>query len=310
MNRTTTVQGTIDGRSLAIFLVVLSGLVAGFVAVTHLVGVDLVAVGPLYMFTPAIAGLVVCLHRGIPVSTVGLRLGRKRWLAVAAVLPLPVIGAVTLLSLGVPGVAFDSSVDLPAQVGLPSGPLWTLVAIVAIVLIGATVNALVAFGEEFGWRGYLLWELAPLGFWKASVAIGAVWGLWHAPVVLAGHNYPSFPFVGVVAFTITCIAMAPLFTYLVVRSESVLPAAIFHGVFNAAGFVAYAGTGDPLLRELVASEGGVVGVTVLAAIALLIAISGTPRLTRAFATTGVTASRDAEPTAPNSATSVPSSTER
>lgn len=310
MDRQTTDTETIDGHSLAKFLVVLTGLVAGFVAITHLADIDIVAVGPLYMFTPAIAGLVVCLHRGISLSSVGLCVGRKRWLALAAVLPLPVLVAITVLSLGVPGVAFDASLDLPAHVGLPSGPLWTLVAIAAMILIGATLNALLAFGEEFGWRGYLLWELAPLGFWKASVAIGAVWGLWHAPLVLAGHNYPSFPFIGVVAFTITCIAMAPLFTYIVVRSRSVLPAAIFHGVFNAVGFVAYAGTDSPLLRELVASEGGVIGVTVLAVIAFLIVISGTPRLTREFATTGVAASRVVEPAVQNSATTVQSPTER
>lgn len=283
MTRPTQSTETIDTRNLAEFIGVLAALVLGFTAVTHVAGIDIVAVGPLYMFTPGIAGLVVCLHRGIALSDVGLRIGRRRWLALAAVLPLPILGSITVLSLAVPGVTFDSSLDMAAEVGLPSGPLWTLVALGVVVAVGATVNAIPGLGEESGWRGYLLWELAPLGFWRASLVIGTAWGAWHAPLVLAGRNYPSFPIVGVAAFTIACIAMAPLFTYIVVRSESVLPAAVFHGVFNAAGLVGYAATDDAVLRQLVASEGGVIGVTVFGLIALAIAVTGTPPLTRDFA---------------------------
>lgn len=308
MARATSTPKTIDTRTLSEFLVVLTGLVLGFSGITYLADVHIVAAGPLYMFTPATAGLFVCLHNEISFSSVGLRIGRRRWLALAAVLPLPVLGTITALSLGVPGVTFDSSFDLPAQVGLPSGPFWTLVALGAMVVVGATVNGILAFGEEFGWRGYLLWELAPLGFWKASVVIGAVWGVWHAPLVLAGHNYPSFPVIGVFAFTITCIAMAPLFTYLVVRSQSVLPAAIFHGVFNAAGLVGYAGTDSSVLRQLVASEGGIIGISVFTLIALGIAITGTPRLTRDFATT-TTDSHDTQLSSPDSTSNTQSGTQ-
>lgn len=274
---------SIDARNLASFLVVLASLVLAFVLVARRTGTDLLALGPLYMVTPAVAGLVVCLRDGIALPDVGLRSGDRRWIALAALSPLPLLGAVTVLSLAVPGVTFDTSIDLAARVGLPSGPVWTVVALCVVVLVGVTANAVLALGEEFGWRGYLLWELAPLGFWKASLAIGAVWGLWHAPLVLAGHNYPSYPFVGVAAFTITCVAMAPILTAIVVRSGSVLPAAVFHGVFNAVGLTGYAATDDPFLRQLVASEGGIVGIAVFACVAIGIARAGAPRLARDFA---------------------------
>jgi membrane protease YdiL (CAAX protease family) len=39
-----------------------------------------------------------------------------------------------------------------------------------VVLIG-----LFGFGEEFGWRGYLLPKLMPLGRWKAYVLVGIIW---------------------------------------------------------------------------------------------------------------------------------------
>ena len=282
-NGTTTTSNAIDSGRLTRFFGVLVALVIGFTAVVWAVDVSILAAGPLYMFTPAIAAVVVCRHAGISLSTVGLRIGRKRWLAIAAVIWLPLAGVIFVLSLGVPGVGFDSSVDVAAELGLPgSGPGWSIAAVGLMVAIGATVNAIFAFGEEFGWRGYLLWELSPLGFWKASLVIGTVWGLWHAPLIVAGLNYPSFPYVGVLMFTVVCIAISPLFTYLVLRGESVLPAAVFHGVFNAAGLVLVT-TESTVLRELVVGEGGVVGVFVFGLVALAIAVAGTPALTRAFA---------------------------
>ncbi|WP_276256517.1 CPBP family intramembrane glutamic endopeptidase [Halomontanus rarus] len=268
----------VNTRNVMEFLVILTILVLGFVAITQATGIEIVTVGPLYMFTPAIAGLLVCLHNRIALQDVGLRIGRRRWLALAAVLPLPVLGTITAISIGVPGVMFNSSFDMAAELGLPSGPFWTLIALGGMVAIGATVNAVAGFGEEFEWRGYLLWKLAPLGFWKASLAIGTVWGVWHAPLIVTGYNYPSFPIVGVFALTIACISMSPLFIYIAVRSQSVVPAAIFHGVFNAVGLVGYAATDDAVLRQLVASEGGVIGVTVFGIIAAVIALTGTPHL--------------------------------
>lgn len=275
----------VDAHRLSQFLVALIVLVSGFTLVTWVADLSIVALGPLYMFTPGIAGLAVCLFNGVSLSAVGLRIGRWRWIALSTVLSLPIIGLVVLISLGIPGVSFDPSLDLASELGLPSSGIhWFIVALFVMVFYGATINALLGFGEEFGWRGYLLWELAPLGFWKASFVIGAVWGLWHAPLILAGHNYPSFPVAGVLAFTVICITMSPIFTLLVVRGQSVLPAAVFHGVFNAtAGLVAYAGTQEVLLRELVASPAGVVGFLVFSFVSVAIARVGAPRLSRAFA---------------------------
>ena len=47
----------------------------------------------------------------------------------------------------------------------------------------------VAFGEEVGWRGWLLTSLRPLGTWPALIIVGVIWGLWHAPLILLGYNF-------------------------------------------------------------------------------------------------------------------------
>ncbi len=254
-------------------------------AVARVVDLSPVALAPAYMFSPMIAGLAVCLRWKIPLSAVGLRIGRLRWLAAALVVSLPLVGVTLALAVAVPGVGFDPSVDPLPGIDLPSGVVGVGVLFGLVLAIGGTINAVFAFGEEFGWRGYLLWELSPLGFWKASFAIGALWGLWHAPVIVAGYNYPSFPVVGVAAMTVACISFSPLYTYLVVRAESVLAAALLHGVFNgSAGLViAYAVADDSVLRELVASPVGAAGVVAFGLAAVAIALVGPPPLSREFA---------------------------
>jgi len=274
-----------DRSRLALFFGTLAVAAVGLHAVARIVEVSPIALAPAYMFSPMIAGLVVCFRRDIPLADVGLRLGRVRWLAAAAVVALPLVGLTLLLALAVPGVGFDPTVDPVPGLELPSG-LPGVIATFGLALgLGATVNAVFAFGEEFGWRGYLLWELAPWGFWKASFAIGAAWGLWHAPVIVAGYNYPAFPLIGVAAMTVACISFSPAYTYLVVRAESAIAAALVHGVFNgSAGLVvAYAVTDSPVLRELVASPVGVAGVLAFGLAGVGIALSGPPALTREFA---------------------------
>jgi len=260
-------------RRLGLFIGVLTVLVVGLSGLTWLLQLNILVLGPVYMFTPLIAAVAVCWRHDIPLRTVGLRFGRWKWVVISAVCWPPIALLIAGASIVVPGVRIDHTI-IATETGVPSEPLWLLVGLVGIIAVmllsGVSINAVLAFGEEFGWRGYLLWELAPLGFWKASTVIGVMWGIWHAPLVLAGLNYPTFPVVGVFMFTVICILMSPLYTYLVARAESVLPAVFLHGVFNATGLVALAGTDNPFLRELVASEGGIVGVVVLGLLLVLI----------------------------------------
>ena len=69
-------------------------------------------------------------------------------------------------------------------------------------------------------------------FLKASLIIGFIWGIWHAPIILMGHNYPQHPAAGVLMMTILCILLTPLFLYVTIKSKSVIAAAIIHGTLN------------------------------------------------------------------------------
>ncbi|WP_176548345.1 CPBP family intramembrane glutamic endopeptidase [Natrinema sp. CBA1119] len=229
-----------DSGRIGIFVGILLVAAAALVLIAASLDMNPITLAPAYMFSPMVAGLAVCLSQGIPLADAGLQRGRLRWLAAAAVVALPLIGLTLAFALAIPGIGFDPTADPIPGVALPPGLLGVAVTVGLALVLGATVNAIFAFGEEFGWRGYLLWELAPWGFWKASFAIGALWGIWHTPVIVAGYNYPSFPYIGVIAMTIACLSFSPVYTYIVLRARSVLAAAILHGVFNgSAGLVGY-----------------------------------------------------------------------
>ncbi|SDE15230.1 CPBP family intramembrane glutamic endopeptidase [Auraticoccus monumenti] len=119
--------------------------------------------------------------------------------------------------------------ELPLSVG----------AIVALQLatlpLAAVLNLIPALGEEIGWRGWLLPKLMPLGTVPALLVSGVVWGLWHAPVILLGYNYPDAPgWLGLTMMVGTCTVFGAVFGWLRLRSGSVWPAALAHAAFNGA----------------------------------------------------------------------------
>lgn len=125
---------------------------------------------------------------------------------------------------------------------------------------GATVNAVFAYGEEGGWRGWMHTELAPLGFWARALVTGVLWGLWHAPLILQGHNYPEHPVAGVAMMVAVCVGLSGPIAEVRDRTGSAVAAAVFHGVFNGTGGVAmlFAVGGSDLLVGVTGGAGLVV----------------------------------------------------
>ena len=96
------------------------------------------------------------------------------------------------------------------------------------------LNLIPALGEEIGWRGWLWPRLQPLGQIPAISISGVVWGLWHAPLVLLGYNYPFAGGVsGVFYMCGMCIVVGAFFAWLRTMCNSVWPSALAHGIFNA-----------------------------------------------------------------------------
>jgi membrane protease YdiL (CAAX protease family) len=121
---------------------------------------------------------------------------------------------------------------VPGGAALPAG-LFVLIQIGAGLTIGPLINTIFALGEELGWRGFLLPRLLPLGQWRAIVLSGAIWGLWHAPAILQGHNYPTQPVVGVFMMIVFSVLLGAVFSWLYLRTRSPWAPALAHGSVNA-----------------------------------------------------------------------------
>lgn len=205
------------------------------------------------MMTPAIAALVVVFFVESPqrkAAALGIwPVTPVRRLVGYSVLGIAVSIALVLVALPVGALlgvypadfvnfsAFQQTLD--EQTGgadLPV-PIGMLIAIQLITIpAAALLNLFPALGEELGWRGWLLPRLMPLGTIPALLISGVIWGLWHAPLILLGYNYPSTPgWLGMTAMVIMCILVGAVFSWLRLRSGSVWPAALAHAAFNGAG---------------------------------------------------------------------------
>jgi uncharacterized protein len=263
----------VRARKIAVFLALAYGtawsLGFGFFALGGRVNSGaFMAVGVLYMFAPALAGLITQkLIWKEPLRDLGLRMPRLPWMAVAWLLPVLLVVVALAFSLALPGVSLTTSLEgfiaamadklppehvaeMKKQLGqtiLAAPGVLLLFSFGQVLMAGPTINAIAALGEELGWRGLLWHELKPLGFWRSSLAIGFFWGLWHLPIIIHGYNYPGYPVLGPVMMTLLTILLSPIIGYVTWRADSVYAAAVFHGTFNAAATLAIFLSGGSVL---------------------------------------------------------------
>ena len=233
-----------------------------------------------YMLIPMISVIICQLiskEKVFKACNISFRIN-KWW--VLAWLAMPVFNALAMFASGlVPGVDIttESPVLMTLIAQMPSfGPWGILFYTIGLGLIaGLTINALFAFCEEVAWRGYLLEALKEMGFWKKALIIGFIWGLWHAPVILMGHNYPEHPIAGVFMMILFCMALAPVCQLFAERSKSVIAAAISHGTMNAtAGLATVYLTAN---NDLLCGTCGLCGIIILILADCLIALSYTKK---------------------------------
>jgi membrane protease YdiL (CAAX protease family) len=114
---------------------------------------------------------------------------------------------------------------------LSPAAFWLIVGTNAL-LLSPILGLVFFFGEEYGWRGYLQSELVKMGKVRGLLLVGVIWGVWHTPIIVMGHNYPGYPLAGSVLMVLCTIVLAFLFGFAVLKSGSVWLAAFLHGLNN------------------------------------------------------------------------------
>jgi len=101
---------------------------------------------------------------------------------------------------------------------------------VQTVILAPFLAIAIAFGEEYGWRGYLQTELFKMGRLRGVLLLGVIWGVWHWPIILMGWSYPGYPLAGLVLTVLFTTGLAVVLGYAVLRSGSVILAAYLHAL--------------------------------------------------------------------------------
>lgn len=168
----------------------------------------------------------------------GISFKDRKWIYFVMALFLPWIyfelgNALTLL---LSPHAFD--LHNPELLGLSDNERAIVYIQPIVAIVSGVIVSFAAFGEEAGWRGYMMPKMINLwGVRKAVLIGGIIWGMWHWPLTYVGHNfgmdYAGYPFAGFAAMCVICIFMGIILTFLTCRSGSIWPATFLHAINNA-----------------------------------------------------------------------------
>ena len=185
------------------------------------------------MMIPAMANLITRLvtKEGFSDSYLGVHVkGKAGYWAASVIIPLVenVAALFLLWAVFMNDIPFDNA--FPGIDFQKAGSFLLVVSYSVIIFFPA-------FGEEWGWRGYMMPKLLKLMPKPMAIVVGGViWGLWHAPLTIAGHNfgtdYPGYPFTGILIMCCFCVLMNCLLTLVTEKTRSIYPASFIHMLHN------------------------------------------------------------------------------
>ena len=194
------------------------------------------------MWGPGIAAIITTLFIAKkPFNSLRLNtLGPKRFYLWAWFLPLglTIVSGLFTLLFGIAKLDLNFTMIRDAMASAAGGgevpvEIIVLTQILFAITLAPFINVLFALGEELGWRGFLLPHLMPLGQWKAILISGVIWGVWHAPAIMQGHNYPGYPILGSFMMIVFCVLLGTIIAWMYLNTKSPWVAALAHGSVNA-----------------------------------------------------------------------------
>ena len=218
-----------------IVLVVASAALEGWI-IAHggLTGPAVWLVFPL-MYVPTVASIVARLVGREGFGDISVRWGGAAGTRAALTAWLLPVG-VGLVAYGAAWVTGRATFGAPEGGMLPgiADPVARFAASLPLALtIGTLQSCISAFGEEVGWRGYMVPRLVEAGVPRADVVSGLVWCAWHVPLILwGGYAVGPYPLLSALLFVGAILPVALLYFRWRMASGSVWPAVIAHGAWN------------------------------------------------------------------------------
>ncbi len=241
-------ENSITSKRIVIFCVITFGLTWALVSVIPLTGMAYgESLGSMFivsacMFMPAAGNVLTRLVTGQGFSDFKLAPkfrgnGKNYLLAYFGFIILIYLGVVVYYLIYREQFALTGGILYQSAVPVENMQLMLIINLLVSTAISPVINIIPTLGEEIGWRGYLLYGLKnTCGSVKAVLFTGIIWGLWHAPMIAMGHNYGTdylgYPFAGILMMVVFCVFIGIIESYLTLRTDSVLPAAICHSAVN------------------------------------------------------------------------------
>jgi len=176
------------------------------------------------MWCPGIAAVATRLYCQRNLEGFGFRVGEARWQMVAIFLPI-LVGLLVFGSVWMTGIG-------PFN---PEGAAMVFsIGFIPVFLVMIVVNLFAAAGEEIGWRGLLVPEMAKfMGFTKLALLSSAIWAAWHFPPIIFSTYHGAGPlWYSLAVFVPSVMGAGVILAWLRLRSGSLLPAILFHGFWN------------------------------------------------------------------------------
>lgn len=233
-------------RKLAVFLLLTFGsssmfyyLIAAQAGIRH--GGEL-WVFPL-MWCPGISAIVTQLIFCRSLRGMGWGWGKTRYQLLACLIPLA-YAAVAYAAIWTSGLAplTDSLIvgkmaDQFEKAGLKglSHAQILVIYLLIVLTLGIVLNCASALGEEIGWRGFLVPQLAKVKTYSQTAWIsGLIWAGWHYPVLLfGGYTNEGLPaWYALTCFTVMVLGASFAFAWLRLKSGSLWTGMFLHASHN------------------------------------------------------------------------------
>jgi CAAX protease family protein len=190
------------------------------------------------MWGPAIAVGLISLLRGRSFEKIGWKWSGPYELAAYGLSVGAVVLVYALAWLG--GFAGFPNARAVASIATDFG--WvgapTPVIVLGYAILMATLGLLPAIasvlGEEIGWRGYLVPELARVfSFTQTAFISGVIWTAWHYPMImLADYNRGGPAWYSATCFTAFILSASVICAWFRLKSGSIWPSVILHATNN------------------------------------------------------------------------------
>jgi len=179
------------------------------------------------VYSPFFAAIVTRLIFDRNIKQLGWKFGHIKYLGIALMIPI-IYGTVIY------GISWLINVgEVKEQIYILGTTSPKGAQVILLCVIGVLVRSIGAFGEEVGWRGFLTPRLYRItNFTATSIIIGAVWTLWHLPLMIMTDYGNEFSILKLLISAVTLISISFMLTWLRIKSGSLWVGLFYHASHN------------------------------------------------------------------------------